>query len=52
MTYRVACRVPALVALPVSYNSYTGVLVEDGAGFQPMAVLHVANDPRLCDCGP
>jgi hypothetical protein len=47
MTFVVVCRAPTLVALPVSYNAYTGVLVRGRHGLQPMAVVHMATDPRI-----
>ncbi len=47
-TYVVKCAGPTLVALPISYNSFTrvGEVGRDGQ-VRPVAVHHVPTDPRL-----
>jgi hypothetical protein len=48
VTYTVTCRGPTLVALPISYNAFTGI-DEQGPGGQVrhLVVHHVPTDPRI-----
>jgi hypothetical protein len=47
-TYAVKCAGPTLVALPISYNSFTRVgELGPKAQVRPLLVLHVPTDPRI-----
>ncbi len=48
VTYSVTCRGPTLVALPISYNSFTGVDEHvRGGQVRPLVVHHVPTDPQI-----
>jgi hypothetical protein len=48
ITYRVICRGPTEVALPISYNSFTSLdEITPHRAAEPVPVFHVPTDPRI-----
>ncbi len=48
LTFEVQCAGPTRLALPISYNAYTTILVAaDGKHLRKISYLHVPSDPRI-----